>query len=249
MWRDLLIEPIQKKTTWPERSGIDWPFGSRPEFPAAPRPCCQRSENTDLTPQSLGWPCSRNLEFAANCLPWTSNPSGGNYTAGSLRRTDTSSHCSGTPIGPPHYIRCSSAPPAQTCPADILAVWHEGLSHARQHYVTEIMTHGSKSGRTEHQTLILARDLSYLTYSEHDMQYADWMLHISAAFLLGHDRLGLKLDSFWRYCAKVMSLPEKGQCDISIRNHVSSIMNGQPCKWILFSGLWTKTELTESRLS
>lgn len=93
-----------------------------------------------------------------------------------------------------------------------------------------------------------------------------FLLHSSATFVVNHYCLGftselckhawqkkakewLKLNSFWHSHAAVISLPENRHCDNSIRNWGSSIMDGQPCKWILFSGLWTKTELTESRLS
>lgn len=64
-----------------------------------------------------------------------------------------------------------------------------------------------------------------------------------------HLKEWLKLNLFWHPHAAAISLPENRHCDNSIRNWESSIMDGQPCKWILFSGLWTKTELTESRLS
>lgn len=92
-----------------------------------------------------------------------------------------------------------------------------------------------------------------------------FLLHSSATFVVNQYCLGftselckhvwqkkkewLKLNSFWHPHAAVISLPENRHCDNSIRNWGSSIMDGQPCKWILFSGLWTKTELTESRLS
>ncbi len=92
--------------------------------------------NTDLTPQSLGWPCSTNLGFSTNWIPVPSDPPRGNYTVGSPRRTDTSSHCPDTQTGLPHYNRCSWELPAQTWPAGTLAVWPEDLREGQQQNIT-----------------------------------------------------------------------------------------------------------------
>ena len=122
---------------------FSWPFGLCFLCPSAPLTIGPnllsvggsqpfKKENTDLTPQSLGWPCSRTPVFSANWLPWPSDPPQGNYTVGSPRRSGTSSHCPDTQTGPPHYTRCSWELPARTWPLGTLAEWPEGLRQGQK---------------------------------------------------------------------------------------------------------------------
>lgn len=98
---------------------------------------CTKEENTDPTPQSLGWLRSRSPWFSTNWLPWLLDPPRGSYTVGILRHSGTSSRCPCTQTGLLHYNQCSWGLPVQTWPSDTLAVWPEDLGQRQKRSKTE----------------------------------------------------------------------------------------------------------------
>lgn len=185
---------------------------------------------------------------------------------GRLQHTGTSSRCPGTRTGLPHYSRCSWAQPAQNEPSDTPG---ERPGDLRQGRETALMNTGVKcvepTGgvevispllRTQHMFSVILDMLGFAygfiyTALFHSSRCKSLLGFTSALRRHPWKKVTewLKLNSLWHSDAAVISLPGNRHCDNSIRNWGSSIMDAQPCKWILFSGLWTKTELTESRLS
>lgn len=117
---------------------------------------CTEGENTDPTPQSLGWLRSRSPWFSTNWLPWLLDPPRGNYTVGILRHSGTSSRCPCTRTGPLHYSRCSWGLPAQTWPSDTLAGWPEDLRQRQKRSKTETWIWHERKKKGTVRALVIA---------------------------------------------------------------------------------------------